>query len=279
MIMDICYYFLIFITYSFIGWALEVIISISKTKKFINRGFLIGPYCPIYGFGSLLITSLLNSYTDNLVVIFVLAMVICMVLEYLTSFIMEKLFKARWWDYTEQRFNINGRVCLETAIPFGIGALIIIYFVHPAVTEIITVMNNTSVLIFSIIIFLLFLVDNIVSFNIISKFKNAGTKIRKDSTEEITKRIKEYLMQQSKLTVRLAKAFPNLQANINIMRLKQKELREELKRKKQELNLQMAEKEYNLDRELKKKQERLNVIYNKKQEKLEKKQNKVHKKK
>ena len=131
MLEKICLLFLLFMTYSFIGWLMEVTCKLIETKKIINRGFLIGPYCPIYGWGCLLITMLLNKYVDDPLVLFVMAIIICSILEYVTSYLMEKLFKARWWDYSKRRFNINGRICLETMVPFGLLALFIMYFINP----------------------------------------------------------------------------------------------------------------------------------------------------
>ena len=145
-------YFLAFMLYSFLGWCMEVILGLIENKKFVNRGFLIGPYCPIYGYGMLLIVFLLKNYTDSPLVLFILAMVICMVLEYLTSYFMELIFKARWWDYSNKKFNINGRICLETAIPFGVGGSVIMYLVHPFVMSIVDKFSNTVILILGIIL-------------------------------------------------------------------------------------------------------------------------------
>ena len=99
-------YFLLFLIYSIAGWLIETIGEIFKSGKLVNRGFLIGPYCPIYGYGVILITFLLSKYKDDVFLTFVLAMVICGILEYLTSYLMEKIFHARWWDYKRMRFNI-----------------------------------------------------------------------------------------------------------------------------------------------------------------------------
>ena len=102
--------FILFIIYSILGWSLEVLLSLYEHKRFINRGFLIGPYCPIYGAGSILLTLLLTNYENNIIILFILSMVICGILEYFVSFILEKIFKLRWWDYTNMKFNINGRI-------------------------------------------------------------------------------------------------------------------------------------------------------------------------
>ena len=131
MLLELREYFLLFVIYSVIGWIMEVIYTLVIDKKFTNRGFLVGPYCPIYGVGAVLIIILLSGYKERPIGLFVLAIVICSILEYFTSYIMEKLFKARWWDYSNRKFNINGRICLETMVPFGVIACLIVYIVNP----------------------------------------------------------------------------------------------------------------------------------------------------
>lgn len=124
---DLKVYFLLFIIYAVIGWCMEVICKLIQYKKFVDRGFLIGPYCPIYGVGALLITFFLNKYVQDPVVLFVMAIVVCGILEYLTSYFMEKIYHARWWDYSRKKFNINGRICLSNLIAFGILGMFIMY--------------------------------------------------------------------------------------------------------------------------------------------------------
>ena len=99
--------FILFIIYSFIGWLMEVTNCLWEKHRFINRGFLIGPICPIYGVGSVLLITLLTRYSDNLLRLFLHAIIICSLLEYFTSFIMEKIFHARWWDYSKKKYNLN----------------------------------------------------------------------------------------------------------------------------------------------------------------------------
>lgn len=207
-------YFLAFMLYSFLGWCMEVILGLIENKKFVNRGFLIGPYCPIYGYGMLLIVFLLKNYTDSPLVLFILAMVICMVLEYLTSYFMELIFKARWWDYSNKKFNINGRICLETAIPFGVGGSVIMYLVHPFVMSIVGKFSKTVILILGILLLVIYIVDNIISLNTMFKFKGIQFKSYRDNTEEITLKVREQLMKHSILTKRLINAFPNLKMKI-----------------------------------------------------------------
>lgn len=114
----VCRYFLYFIIYSFIGWLIEVVCKSIEYKRFVNRGFLIVPICPIYGYGVLFIILLIGKDTSDILGVFLKSVLICSVLEYFTSYFMEKLFKVRWWDYSKRKFNINGRICLETMIPF-----------------------------------------------------------------------------------------------------------------------------------------------------------------
>lgn len=208
--MNIYLYFMLFLFYSFIGWLIEVINELITEKRYVNRGFLIGPYCPIYGYGALLMITLLTRYLNDPIVLFIMAVVICSLLEYFTSFAMEKIFKARWWDYTNRKFNINGRICLETMIPFGIGGLFIMYFVNPFITKILFLMPNVVIKVISCILFIIFLVDNLISFNIILGFRNITKKQEKDNTAEITMKVKEILSTRSKLGKRLIKSFPNL---------------------------------------------------------------------
>ena len=203
-------YFLSFLLYAFIGWCLEVLLAFFVHKKFVDRGFLLGPYCPIYGVGMLLIVFLLKNYTDNFLVLFILSMVICLVLEYITSYLMELIFKARWWDYSDKKYNINGRVCLEYAIFFGIGGTFVMYVVHPFVMGIVSKLSDISLVMVGSILFVLFIIDNIISFDAISKINKFEFKKYKDSTEDITKMIREYLSNYSFLTKRITKAFPNV---------------------------------------------------------------------
>lgn len=211
---DFYKYFLSFLLYSFLGWCIEVTLGFIRHKKFINRGFLIGPYCPIYGFGMLLIVFLLKDYTNSPLVLFILAMVICLALEYLTSYFMELIFKARWWDYSDKKYNINGRVCLEYAIFFGIGGTLIMYVVHPFIMGIVNKFSGIALLLIGSILFVNFIIDNIMSIDAMSKINKFEFKKYKDSTEDISEKIREYLLENSFLTKRLAKAFPDLRMRL-----------------------------------------------------------------
>ena len=207
-------YFLLFISYAFLGWCMEVTCKFIQYKKFINRGFLIGPYCPIYGWGALAIT---------LLVLFVMSTLICSIIEYLTSYFMEKKYHARWWDYSNKKFNINGRICLETLIPFGILGVAIMYGTNPILFKLYNQIPQLVINILTVILFIGFIVDNIISSNIISSINVEGNKLIKDNTEEITEKIKQVLRQKSWLHRRLINAYPGLKdIKVKIKKVEQK---------------------------------------------------------
>lgn len=207
-------YFILFLIYSFLGWAIEVIVTFYKDKKFVNRGFLLGPYCPIYGFSSIVMILYLNRYCDSFITVFLLAVVVCSIIEYLVSYLMEKLFNARWWDYSNRKFNINGRVCLENSIWFGLLGTLLIYVVNPFLYNLISKMSDNVLLIVGSFLLIIFVIDLIISLNVTFKIKSNITKlIKKDSTEEFNHKIKE-LIDSRLLNRRLFKAFPKLKFNI-----------------------------------------------------------------
>lgn len=136
--MNITDYIFYFFFYSFVGWFLESCYCSVRPKKWINRGFLRGPLCPIYGTGALVIMILiipLRTLTDNLylneLIIFAIGMVVCDFVEYMTSFIMEKLFNARWWDYSNKKYNLHGRICLTHTFYWGTAACLFSFVIHP----------------------------------------------------------------------------------------------------------------------------------------------------
>ena len=229
---DIRIYFLLFMIYAILGWCMEVTCKLIQYKRFINRGFLIGPYCPIYGYGAILITFLLKKYTDDPIILFFMAIIICGTLEYLTSYFMEKIFKARWWDYSQKKFNINGRVCLNTIVPFGLLGLFIMYVSNPFFISKIQLLPEMWLNILFWTLLAIYIVDNIVSGIVIRYVKKTEKIVGKDldNTEEITKKVKKVLQNKSVLHRRLLNAYPSLKA----VKIKIKEKKEEIKEKVEE---------------------------------------------
>lgn len=206
-------YFIYFILYSIIGWIIESTFVFLGTKKWVDRGFLIGPYLPIYGWGSILMILYLTQYKDNIITVFILGIVVCSILEYITSYVMEKLFKTRWWDYSNNKFNLNGRICGKNCLLFGVLGVLLIYIIHPIISKLITNIPLNILNIIALIIFTIFIIDNIISFNVCTKFKKTLTNLdlKKDSTKEFTKTVKETLYNNHKiLERRLIKAFPDI---------------------------------------------------------------------
>ena len=235
--LDIRIYFLLFMIYSVIGWCMEVTCKLIQYKRFINRGFLIGPYCPIYGYGAILITILLKKYIYDPWVLFVMAILVCGTLEYLTSFFMENIFKARWWYYSQRKFNLNGRVCLGTIIPFGILGLFIMYVSNPFLLDKLELIPEVWLNWISGILFSIYIVDNIVSTFVIRYVKKAELIAGKDldNTEEMTTKVKEILENKSVLHRRLVKAYPTLIAIKSKIDKKTKEIKQNIVEQKDEI--------------------------------------------
>jgi uncharacterized membrane protein len=124
---------MLFFIYGFIGWCLEVCYCAVETGKWSNRGFLNGAICPIYGFGALAILYLLEPISEFGPLLFVGGVVLCSILELLTGYIMEKIFHQRWWDYSMERLNFKGYICLKYSLYWGVGVVFIVKLVHPSI--------------------------------------------------------------------------------------------------------------------------------------------------
>ncbi len=129
---------LYFTFYSFIGWLCESIYCSVPAGRPINRGFLNGPFCPVYGFGGLLVVDILLPLRNNIFLLFVVSALLTSVLEYCTGVALEKIFHAKYWDYSMSRFNFQGRVCLQNSLLFGVMSVIGVRWLHPALQEIIS---------------------------------------------------------------------------------------------------------------------------------------------
>lgn len=162
-------YFLWFILYSIVGWIYETILCSVQHRRFINRGFLNGPYCPIYGCGAILDILLLGEI-ENPVLLFFAAALLTSTLEYLTSWGMELLFNARWWDYSDKKFNINGRVYLTGAIAFGTFSLTLLKAVHPAVAAYTETIQPDVRSIVALVLFTALLSDTVFTITRFSEF-------------------------------------------------------------------------------------------------------------
>ncbi|SHF10842.1 putative ABC transporter permease [Clostridium fallax] len=128
---EILYFFLI---YSFIGWLVEVAYAYTNRGHFVNRGFLYGPFCPLYGSSIVLMVILLDNFKNNLILLFILATLLTSAVEYVTGYLLEKIFKSKWWDYTDDPLNLNGYICLHFSLAWGAASVVVLKVIHPIVT-------------------------------------------------------------------------------------------------------------------------------------------------
>ena len=201
---DIVKIILYFILYSFFGWVMESVLKTIVQKKPVNSGFLYGPFCPIYGFGAIIMFLFLQGFKENIVLLFIIAFFVLSTWEYLVGWMLEKIFHAKYWDYTEYKFNIKGRVCLLNSLFWGFLGVMFIRYIHPFIVEKIDIIKVNDVLFITIILSVIMLVDLIIS---IIKVKNITIKLEK--LKEITNLIKEKIdeletKQINKETIQLA---------------------------------------------------------------------------
>ena len=228
---------LLFFIYGFIGWLWEVIFALFEEKKLVNRGFLIGPCLPIYGFGGWIAT-LFFSKLDisdsflNIIVIFICTAVICSILEYFTSWLMETLFNNRWWDYSKFKYNLNGRICLWGAIGFGAGCTIAIKLLNPMIRIILDKISMPYGVLWGIDFALtaLIFLDTMVSFKIIKNFKNISDSVVEDNTDKLTQLVKKTIFENYNVFYRrLVESFPNMQIQNRLSLLRERILEEQKK--------------------------------------------------
>lgn len=229
-------YFIYFIIIAICGWIMEVSLQIIQKHKFSDRGFLIGPYCPIYGVGGVLITVGLTQLKPYPLALFCVAIVVCAILEYATSYVMEKIFHARWWDYSTKKFNINGRICLDTMIPFGILGVLIVYFINPRLYNLFNEFNGVTLNIICIVILSIFLLDIFLSTIILISVRRENKVLDKDNTEKMAKKVRDKIRSIGWTHNRLLTAFPNVK-HIGVVLKEQKgKLIENIFRKKKKYN-------------------------------------------
>lgn len=163
MLQTICQWFLYFSIYSVLGWVCETVYCSVIQRKFVNRGFLNGPVCPIYGVGAVLVIFLLQPAAGNIVLLFVSGLVVTTVLEYLTSVLLEKLFHMKWWDYSQFKLQINGRVCLLNSLMFGALSVFVMLVLHPRVENLVKLIPIKFLPWVSLVIAAIFIADTIVT--------------------------------------------------------------------------------------------------------------------
>ncbi len=182
---NICTYFII---YSILGWLLESIVRSICERKIINTGFLKGPFCPIYGCGAIIMILFLKQLEENIAILFIVCFFTLSLWEYIVGVFLEKVFKTKYWDYTDHKFNIKGRVCLQNSIYWGILGTIFIKYIHPLVQNGLSLINIKLLQIIIMVITFIFIIDTITS---IIKVKNIKGTLQR--IEELNNQIKEKL--------------------------------------------------------------------------------------
>ncbi len=231
--MEYNYYnlFLLFFIYSFIGYIVEsTSVSLAEKKIVLNRGFLVGPYIPIFGYGAMSMISTLQKYKGDIIALFIMSMTVCLTIEYLCSLIAEKIFHLRWWDYSDKKFNINGRICLQNGVLFGLAGVLVVEYLNPWLENLILLLPNNLMVTISIILSIIFYADTIVSGTTVIKFNKSFKRYGEDNTNEVKSKIIEEL-HNNFLTKRLINAFPYAKDR----RAKFEELRKEFITKAKEI--------------------------------------------
>lgn len=177
-----------FIIYSFLGWVMESIVRTICEKKLINTGFLHGPFCPIYGIGSIILFLFLGHFENKPVLLFFIGMIVLTFWEYIVGVMLEKIFKTKYWDYSDQKFNFQGRVCLVNSICWGGLAVILVKYIHPFIESLVAKVDLTLLYYIIGIIAVLMFIDMIIS---IIKVKNIQSTL--EQVEKLNKEIKEKL--------------------------------------------------------------------------------------
>lgn len=175
-----------FFIYAFLGWCCEVVYAALIEARFVNRGFLSGPLCPIYGFGVLLVLRLLHPFEDNLFLLFGGAVLITGAIEFAGGFLMEKFFHQRWWDYTDKPFNLMGYICLSFSLLWGLACLIVVDRIHPLVSRFVLSIPEMAGSILLALLSLLFAADLTAAVQSVLKL-NADLK----AIEEIRSKLRE----------------------------------------------------------------------------------------
>lgn len=129
-----------FLIYSCLGWCVEVVYAAATTGQLVNRGFLNGPVCPIYGFGMILVLFFLTPLEDDLLLLYLGGVILPSALELVGGWALYKLYRTRWWDYTDKPFNIGGYVCLEFSLMWGVGAMVMVKAIHPTIAALVNIL-------------------------------------------------------------------------------------------------------------------------------------------
>ncbi len=242
---------LLFFSYAFIGWCIEVTLKYFQFHRFINRGFLTGPWLPIYGSGAVLITIAVKGAApleSSIGTTFVLSLLLCGLLEYLTTYFLEKRFHARWWDYSQKPMNLHGRVWIGNLILFGLGGVLIVNLINPLLERISRHLSLPAQEVLALSLSAIFIADYVMSHFVLKLVKTEVEGSKADNTEEISKEVKLLLRDRSVFYRRFAEAYPEviykterITARIDAIRAETEKLRQEAEVRVAQMRQELAE--------------------------------------
>ncbi len=201
----------IFFVYSFIGWCGEAAMAAVRRHKFVNRGFVSGPLCPVYGAGAAAVAVFLPELHDRLFFLFLGGMIVTTFVEYLTGRLLELIFHRKWWDYSDEKFNLDGYVCLKNSAIWGLCSVLMICFFDPLLCRLIDLIPRLAGNILLWILGVLLVIDAVGSGVAVLGLKKKQSRITQ-ITEELHKTSK---LLENALTTRIQRrmvsAFPNIE--------------------------------------------------------------------
>ncbi len=228
---------LLFFAYAFLGWCIEVTLKYFQFRRFINRGFLTGPWLPIYGSGAALITVATKGLAPleaSVGTTFVVSFILCGLVEYLTSYVLEKRFHARWWDYSQKPMNLHGRVWIGNLILFGLGGVLIVELFNPLLLRLSGRIDFRLREILAIALSAVFAADYGMSHFVLKLVKIGVESSEADNTEEISRELRLLMRNRSVFHRRFAEAYPEviyrterIAARLEAIRAETEELRRE----------------------------------------------------
>ena len=247
-------YIFIFFIFSVIGWLIEVSLKSIQFHRFINRGFLVGPYCPIYGLGALLIVisnELLGRYDSSNAIIFLNSLLICGFVEYFVSYFLEKFYHARWWDYTNRPMNLHGRIWIGNLILFGLGGLLIVKIFNPLFLDLFHKLALRYREIMGIFIVILMSSDYIVSYFVMKLIKLNVEKSKADNTDDIKNEIRLLVKDKNVLYNRFINAYPDVKYRTDKIKSRLREIEAETKKIRDEIEREILEQKQSIRNDIK----------------------------
>lgn len=160
---NIYQWLIFFYIYCFFGWCIESTIVSVEDKRLVNRGFLNGPFLPIYGFGAIIVLFITLPFKKNIIEVYFLGMIGATILEYFTGCLMEAIFKIKYWDYSYYKIQYKGRICLVSSLFWGVLSVLLTYFIHKPIEKYVLNLNSTLIIFLDIVISIFFVADIIVS--------------------------------------------------------------------------------------------------------------------